>query len=119
MKLTSKDLLELNVIDEIIPEPLPAHVDRDLVLSNVRDSIRKNLNELSILTKDEIYSQKKLKFLSIGRDGKFKYNTENLLSMTSEEKNIFNWDSKFFKDNNKYILILLILFFSFIIYYLL
>ncbi len=119
MKLTSKDLLELKVIDEIIPEPLPAHVDRDLVLSNVRDSIRKNLDELSILTKDEIYSQKKLKFLSIGRDEKFKYNTENLLSMTSEEKSIFNWDSKFFKDNNKYILILVILFFSFIIYYLL
>ena len=36
MKLSSKDLLELRVIDEIIPEPVGgAHRDRDLILDNV------------------------------------------------------------------------------------
>ena len=48
MKLSSKDLLELKVIDEIIPEPIGgAHRDRDLILDNVRKSIEKNLNEFS------------------------------------------------------------------------
>ena len=62
--------------------------------------------------------KKKMKFLSIGRDDKFKYNTENLLSMTSERKNIFNLKSKIFEGNNKYITILISLFAISIIYYL-
>ena len=46
MKLSSKDLLELKIIDEIIPEPIGgAHRDRDLILDNVRNSIENNLNE--------------------------------------------------------------------------
>ena len=37
MKLSSKDLLDLKVIDEIISEPVGgAHRDRDLILDNVR-----------------------------------------------------------------------------------
>ena len=49
MKLSSKDLLELKVIDEIIPEPVGgAHRDRDLILDNVRKSIESNLNEFLI-----------------------------------------------------------------------
>ena len=45
MKLSAKDLLEPKVIDEIIPEPLGgAHRDRNLILSNIRESISKNLN---------------------------------------------------------------------------
>ena len=37
MKLSSNDLLNLNIIDEIIPEPIGgAHRDKDLILDNVR-----------------------------------------------------------------------------------
>ena len=69
MKLTSKDLLNLKIIDEIIPEPTGgAHRDKNLILDNVRTSIDKNLNELSNLSKAEIISHKKEKFLEIGRD---------------------------------------------------
>ena len=69
MKLTSKDLLNLKIIDEIIPEPTGgAHRDKNLILENVRMSIDKNLNELSNLSKAEIISRKKEKFLEIGRD---------------------------------------------------
>ena len=43
MKLSAKDLLELNVIDEIITEPIGgAHRDKNLVLQNVKDSLKKN-----------------------------------------------------------------------------
>ena len=41
MKLSAKDLLKLEIIDEIIPEPLDAHRDKDLILDNVRDAIEK------------------------------------------------------------------------------
>ena len=45
MKLTSKDLLNLKIIDEIIPEPTGgAHRDKNLILENVKISIDKNLN---------------------------------------------------------------------------
>ena len=50
MKLTSKDLLDLG-----------------LSINNVRDSIRKNLDELKSMNRDEIFSHRKNKFLSIGR----------------------------------------------------
>ena len=68
MKLSSKDLLDLGIIDEVIPEPLGgAHRDKDLSIKNVRDSIKKNLDELNSMNRDEIFSHRKNKFLSIGR----------------------------------------------------
>ena len=72
MKLSSKDLFELKIIDEIIQEPLGgAHRDKDLVLDNVRYSIKKNLNFFSNMGKEEILLQRKNKFLSIGRNQGF------------------------------------------------
>ncbi len=69
MKLTSKDLFELKIIDEIIYEPSGgAHRDRDLILSNVKKSISKNLNELITLSRQDIINHRKNKFLNIGRD---------------------------------------------------
>ena len=57
MKLSSKDLLELGIIDEVISEPLGgAHRDKDLSINNVRDSIKKNLDELNSMNRDEIFS---------------------------------------------------------------
>tara|TARA_Y100000741_G_scaffold16585_1_gene12737 strand:+ start:580 stop:1686 length:1107 start_codon:yes stop_codon:yes gene_type:complete len=72
MKLSSKDLLELKVIDEIISEPLGgAHRDKDLILNNVRNSIINNLNEFSSMSKEEVLNHRKNKFLSIGRSKGF------------------------------------------------
>ena len=72
MKLSSKDLLNLNIIDEIIPEPVGgAHRDKDLILDNVRESIKKNLDFFSTMDKNEIINHRKNKFLSIGRNTGF------------------------------------------------
>jgi acetyl-CoA carboxylase carboxyl transferase subunit alpha len=72
MKLSSKDLLNLNIIDEIIPEPIGgAHRDKDLILDNVRVSIIKNLEFFSTMDKNEIINHRKNKFLSIGRNKGF------------------------------------------------
>tara|TARA_Y100000590_G_scaffold61510_1_gene65674 strand:+ start:66 stop:1166 length:1101 start_codon:yes stop_codon:yes gene_type:complete len=77
MKLSSKDLLELGIIDEIISEPTGgAHRDRELCIINLKESIQKNLNEMESMTRDEIFSHRKSKFLSIGRSKGFTSNVE-------------------------------------------
>jgi len=83
MKLSAKDLLDLKVIDEIIPEPLGgAHRDRDLMLVNLRTSITKNLDYFKELSTEEIMNERKNKFLKIGRNKGFVTNSEDLSSLT-------------------------------------
>ena len=90
MKLSSKDLLELKVIDAIIPEPVGgAHRDRDLILNNVRNSIESNLNEFFNMSRDEVLNHRKNKFLSIGRSKGF-VNQLNDSSTLSIKKNKIN-----------------------------
>jgi len=72
MKLSAKDLLNLKVIDEIIPEPVGgAHRDKDLILNNVKNSIINNLNDFNSMNKEEVLNHRKNKFLSIGRSKGF------------------------------------------------
>jgi acetyl-CoA carboxylase carboxyl transferase subunit alpha len=72
MKLSAKDLLNLKIIDEIIMEPVGgAHRDKDLILQNIRDSIKNNLNEFIGMSKEEVIDHRKNKFLSIGRNQGF------------------------------------------------
>ena len=94
MKLSAKDLLDLKVIDEIIPEPLGgAHRDRDLMLENLRTSITKNLDYFKELSSEEIMNERKNKFLKIGRNKGFINNTEDLSSLTMKS----NYVDKIFK----------------------
>ena len=98
MKLSAKDLLELKVIDEIISEPLGgAHRDRNLILSSVRESISKNLNIFQEMSAEDILSQRKNKFLKIGRSKGFINNPENL-SMLENKRYIVD---QFFNKNKK------------------
>ena len=68
MKLTSKDLLDLAIIDEIIKEPLGgAHRDTESIAKDVKQSIIKNLRHYESFSRDEVYNDRKNKFLKIGR----------------------------------------------------
>ena len=99
MKMSSKDLLNLQIIDEIIPEPTGgAHRDKDLILDNVKSSIERNLNFFSDMDRDEILNQRKNKFLSIGRTKGFssKASINNTLSM--KENIIHKWKNILKKD---------------------
>ena len=88
MKLSAKDLLELKVIDEIIPEPLGgAHRDRDLMLDNLRNSISKNLDYFKDLSSEEIMNERKNKFLKIGRNKGFIKKPEDLSTLTIKNNN--------------------------------
>ena len=90
MKLSSKDLLDLKVIDEIVDEPVGgAHRDRDLILKNVRKSIENNLNEFLNMTGDEVLNHRKDKFLKIGRNKGFVSQLDDLSSL-SMKKNRLN-----------------------------
>tara|TARA_B100000963_G_scaffold108754_1_gene94568 strand:- start:1376 stop:2494 length:1119 start_codon:yes stop_codon:yes gene_type:complete len=69
MKLTSKDLLRLKIIDEIIGEPNGgAHRDKNLSLFKVKELISKHLNEFANMSRQEIIEHRKNKFLNIGRN---------------------------------------------------
>tara|TARA_B100001989_G_C24514291_1_gene452225 strand:- start:259 stop:1353 length:1095 start_codon:yes stop_codon:yes gene_type:complete len=89
MKLSAKDLLELEVIDEIIPEPLGgAHRDKDLILKNVRESIIRNLDKFKNMTEEEIFNERKNKYLKIGRNKGFIDNTNELSSLKPEKNKL-------------------------------
>ena len=98
MKLSSKDLLELKVIDEIIPEPVGgAHRDRDLILDNVRRSIENNLNEFENMNGEEVFNHRKNKFLTIGRTKGFVSQPDNLNTLIMKNNKINIFIEKFFK----------------------
>ncbi len=79
MKLSAKDLLELNIIDEIIYEPIGgAHRNKEIILRNIELSISKNLNFFKEMTGEEIINHRKNKFLKIGRSKGFINNPESL-----------------------------------------
>ena len=64
LKLTAQDLLKLNVIDEIIPEPIgAAHRDHDTIMLSLRNSLRLNLEQLYKLKSEELISARKKRFI--------------------------------------------------------
>ena len=98
MKLSSKDLLELKVIDEIIPEPIGgAHRDRDLILDNVRKSIEKNLSEFFNMSGEEIFHHRKNKFLTIGRSKGFVNQLDDLSTLSMKENKVNMFVKNFFR----------------------
>jgi acetyl-CoA carboxylase carboxyl transferase subunit alpha len=73
MKLTANDLLELGIIDEIIKEPLGgAHRDAESIMQDVKQSIINNLKYYENFSGEQVYDDRKAKFLKIGREKGFK-----------------------------------------------
>ncbi len=97
MKLSAKDLLQLQIVDEIIDEPVGgAHRDRNLILENIRNSISKNLKNFTSMSAEEIYNDRKNKFLRIGRTEGFMSNLDEISSLKPLE-NKFDLILKFKK----------------------
>jgi acetyl-CoA carboxylase carboxyl transferase subunit alpha len=68
MKITAQHLLELGVIDEIIPEPVGgAHRDAESAIQRAGDAIRKSLAEFDGMSPSEVRQQRHERFLEIGR----------------------------------------------------
>ena len=117
MKLSSKDLYDLNIIDEIILEPVGgAHRDKNLILDSVRNSIRKNIDSFEGMNKEEIFLQRKNKFLSIGRGRGFassKKISSNLSMKTSFANKLI---SKLLKYKNYILIFSIVIIFLFFLF---
>lgn len=68
MKITAKDLLEMSVIEDIIPEPQGgAHKDVEATSLLLKEALTKHLNELLKMTPDELREDRYNKFRQIGQ----------------------------------------------------
>jgi len=77
MKLTSNDLIKLGIVDEVIKEPLGgAHRDNEKIAADVKKTILDNLKSFENFTGEQIYNQRKTKFLKMGRDQGFRRTSE-------------------------------------------
>ena len=64
LKLTAQDLLELKVIDEIIPEPIgAAHRNPETLFNSIFDSLKLNLEQIISLSRNELKSTRNKRFL--------------------------------------------------------
>ena len=67
LKLTAQDLHKLGIVDEIIPEPLPAaHWSRRAAADNLQASLIRNLDELSRVEPEDLILQRRKKYRDIG-----------------------------------------------------
>ena len=68
LKITALDLLELRIIDEIIPEPPGgAHADQEATAKAVGEAILRNLDELRRLKPDKLVRRRREKYLRMGQ----------------------------------------------------
>ena len=64
LKLTAQDLLELKVIDEIIPEPIgAAHRNPETLFHSILKSLKLNLKQIISLSSNELYTSRRKRFL--------------------------------------------------------
>ena len=111
MKLSAQDLFKLGIVDEILKEPSGgAHRDKYALLNVIKNSIRKNLDQLTQLSRDEILNHRKQKFLAIGRQKGFAQDTYSSDTMIVKE-NVFSGFKQKILYNKKAVLITLTLFF--------
>ena len=67
MKITAHDLHELNVIDDVINEPLGgAHKEMEVQAQSIKDAFVSHLNELEQLDKEQLAEDRFNKFRNIG-----------------------------------------------------
>jgi len=68
LKLTAKDILDLEVIDEIVPEPAGgAHRDHAAMAQTLHQALVRNLAELKAVPADELIEQRYQKFRKMSR----------------------------------------------------
>ena len=71
LKITANELLKLGVIDEIIQEPIPAHRNKEQAVSSTKAALIKHLEVFKNYSREEIFEQRKEKFLKIGQQRTF------------------------------------------------
>lgn len=68
MRITAQDLMDLKVIDEIIPEPIGgAHRDKAEAIDRAGAAIQRSLDQLDALSHDELRNHRAERFMAMGR----------------------------------------------------
>lgn len=68
LKLTAKDIKELDVIDEIIPEPMGgAHRDHEAMAKTLHEAISRNMKELKAIPGEQLVDLRYEKFRKMSR----------------------------------------------------
>ena len=67
MKVGASDPKKINIVDEIIPEPVGgAHQDYDAISANIKSSLLTNIAELSKFSEEELLTRRYQRLLKIG-----------------------------------------------------
>jgi acetyl-CoA carboxylase carboxyl transferase subunit alpha len=67
LRMTAADLLELKLIDDIVPEPAGgAHLDADATVQSLRQTLKRALHELSNLPPERLIEERYAKFRHMG-----------------------------------------------------
>ena len=67
LRMTSDDLLEMKLIDGIVPEPPGgAHLDPEAAFQALRHTLKSALDELSSLSTEQIIEERYQKFRNMG-----------------------------------------------------
>ena len=70
MKITAPDLLQLGIIDRIVPEPAGgAHADKEAMIDTLGNVLAEELKALSFLSPDQLVDERAKRFYDIGRKG--------------------------------------------------
>jgi len=69
MKITAQDLKKLNIIDDIIAEPVGgAHRGREQVIVDTGEAIARSLQAFRSMPPEALKSHRREKFMAIGRN---------------------------------------------------
>ena len=89
MKLTANELLKMQIIDEVIKEPIGgAHRNKEQIISSTKEVLKRCLQEFKEYSREEILEKRKEKFLSIGKQKSFKVFSDNVY--WTKKDNILN-----------------------------
>ena len=117
MKLTANELHKMEIVDEIIREPIGgAHRNKEEILFSTRESILKYLEEFKKYTGDEIFKQRREKFLNIGKQKSFTAFSRK--ADWIQKSNLFeNFIKIFLKFKKELIITIIIIFIGFLYFF--
>ena len=117
MKLTADELLKMQIIDEVITEPVGgAHRNKDQIIFSTEKFLSKHLEEFDKYSGEEIFLQRKNKFLSIGKQKAFKVFPTQTKWIIKE--NIFTTMKEIiFKYKKSFVIAILLIFVSILFFF--
>ena len=108
MKLTANELLKMEIIDEVITEPTGgAHRNKEQVIFSTKEVLIKYLEEFKKYTGEEIFEQRKEKFINIGKQKFFKVFSSKTYWIKKD--NLFEFSKEILSKFKKELIIVILL----------